>query len=88
MKKLLLVLAILALSMGLMACGSSETSGDTTKVNIGYFPNIAHAPAMVGIENGSFEENMEGLEVNTVNFSNGSLFMDALSTGQIDIGYV
>lgn len=88
MKKALLAFTILIMSLGLIACGSTETSSDITKVNIGYFPNIAHAPAMVGIENGYFEENMEGFEVNTVNFSNGSLFMDAISTGQIDIGYV
>lgn len=88
MKKMLLIFTILIASVGLMACASTETSGDLAKVNIGYFPNIAHAPAMVGIENGYFEENMDGVEVSTMNFSNGSLFMDALSTKQIDIGYV
>lgn len=88
MKKILLVITILGAALGLMACGSKEAKETSTKVNIGYFPNISHAPAMVGIENGSFDKNMKGLEVSTVNFSNGSLFMDALTTGQIDIGYV
>jgi len=88
MKKVLLVFTVLVVALGLMACGSNEVSGNLTKVNIGYFPNIAHAPAMVGIENGYFEKELEGLDVSTVNFPNGSLFMDALATEQIDIGYV
>lgn len=88
MKKVFLIFTILVAALGLTACGSTKTSGELTKVNIGYFPNISHAPAMVGIENGFFEEELEGLDVSTVNFPNGSLFMDALSTKQVDIGYV
>lgn len=88
MKKVLLAITPIVVALGLVACGNKEANGPSKEVKIGYFPNIAHAPAMVGIEHGLFDQSIEGLDIDTVNFSNGSLFMDALSTGQIDIGYV
>jgi len=78
---------LLALTVVLVACGS-KAEEDTKEIKIGYFPNISHAPAMVGIEKGIFEEELNGVKVNTTSFPNGSLFMDALTTSQIDIGYV
>ncbi|MGO1470758.1 MAG: ABC transporter substrate-binding protein [Tissierella sp.] len=86
MKKVLLTILLIAVSISLIACGEEESSNQ--EVNLGYFPNISHAPAMIGIEKGIFEESFGEATVNTKNFPNGSLFMDALSTGQIDMGYV
>lgn len=89
MKKTILAILIIIVSISLIACGESEESSQEVKeIKVGYFPNISHAPAMVGIEKGFFEEKLSDLKVSTMNFPNGSLFMDALSTGQIDIGYV
>lgn len=88
MKKILIIFTALLMAIGLTACGNTGDSGEITRVNIGYFPNISHGPAMVGIEKEYFKEEFGKLDINTVNFPNGSLFMDALSTKQIDIGYV
>ncbi|MCC5910275.1 MAG: ABC transporter substrate-binding protein [Clostridiaceae bacterium] len=88
MKRIALLLTVLALSMVMVACSQASGNKDVEEISIGYFPNLSHAPAMVGIEEGFFTEELEGLNLQTMNFPNGSLFMDALSTGQIDIGYV
>lgn len=89
MKKKILLISLLILTLVVSACSQvQETDKQTEKINVGYFPNISHAPAMVGIEKNIFKDKLGNTEVNTVNFPNGSLFMDALSTGQIDIGYV
>lgn len=82
----------------LAGCGSAGASGaagsaggqkETDIVKLGYFPNITHAPALVGLEKGFFQTELgNGVKLDTKVFPNGSLFMDALSTGQIDIGYV
>lgn len=89
MKRVLLVMLILVVSISIIACGKAEeTNQDVKEVTIGYFPNISHAPAMVGIEKEFFQEALGESQINTMNFPNGSLFMDALSTGQIDVGYV
>ncbi|MDK2934424.1 MAG: sulfonate transport system substrate-binding protein [Clostridiales bacterium] len=86
MKKIVLLFMVLALSVMVIACAKQDES--TKEINVGYFPNISHAPAMVGVEKGIFEDTLNGVTVNIKNFPNGSLFMDALATKQIDIGYV
>lgn len=92
MKKYFTFLIItLILMVTLTACGKQVSSNPSTTaktINIGYFPSISHAPAMIGIEKGYFKEALPGYDIKIKTFSNGSLFMDALSTNQIDIGYV
>jgi NitT/TauT family transport system substrate-binding protein len=85
MKKFGLIVTLAFTITVLAACGKKD-SGEKA-INVGYFPNISHAPAMVGIEKGIFKEELGDYEISTSNFSDGSLFMDALSTGQVDIGY-
>ncbi|MDR5659241.1 aliphatic sulfonate ABC transporter substrate-binding protein [Serpentinicella sp. ANB-PHB4] len=87
--KVSLLIGILILSLVVItACSTASVDKEIDTVSVGYFPNLSHAPAMVGIEEGFFAEELEGLNLDTMHFPNGSLFMDALSTGQIDIGYV
>lgn len=86
MKKIILLVTLFMTMVIFTACQKEEKQKN--EINIGYFPNISHAPAMVGMEKGIFEEVMGDVKVNTASFPNGSLFMDALSTEQIDIGYV
>jgi len=60
---------LLLLVVGLAACGgdddddagsSSDTTADAEPVHLrlGYFPNVTHAPALVGVEGGLFEESL------------------------------
>jgi len=53
----------LALSLLLAACGSSSKnsasggSGDgssSVTLRLGYFPNVTHAPAIIGVQDGTF----------------------------------
>ncbi|WP_425449004.1 ABC transporter substrate-binding protein [Dethiothermospora halolimnae] len=86
MKKIILAMLVISLLFITVACGSDES--DDNEISIGYFPNLSHGPAMVGIEKGFIEDELKDNSIETMNFPNGSLFMDALSTGQIDLGYV
>lgn len=76
----------------LFGCGTTKgtsESGESTSVKLGYFPNVTHASAMIGVEKGFFQNALgEKIQLETQQFPNGSLLMDALTTGQIDIGYV
>ncbi len=91
MKKILLLI-VTGLTLGiLVGCGDKGTISlekDTKEVNLGYFPNLSHAPAMIGLDKEIFNENLEGIDINTSTFPDGSVFMDSLLTGKIDIGYV
>lgn len=84
---------ILASSLVFLAgCGTTQTATKTSElssVKLGYFPNVTHASAMIGVEKGFFQKDLgEKVKLETKQFPNGSLLMDALTTGQIDIGYV
>jgi NitT/TauT family transport system substrate-binding protein len=91
MKKYGLLLATLAATGFLTACGASNAAqGDAEKtVVLGYFPNLDHATAMVAKDQAFYESNLpEGTNVEYVTFADGADFMTALKTGDIDGGLV
>ncbi|MFM1652302.1 aliphatic sulfonate ABC transporter substrate-binding protein [Brevibacillus sp. B_LB10_24] len=86
-----LISLIATVSLLVAGCGGGkETAGkpaDTVK--LGYFPNLTHMAAIVGLEKGFFQEELgDQITLKTQTFPNGGLFMEAMSTGQIDFGYV
>jgi NitT/TauT family transport system substrate-binding protein len=88
---LIFVLLFAMVSFLLSACGSSSTTSGTSNgetIRIGYFPNLDHAPAIIGIKKGIFANELKGVNVQTQIFPDGNAFMDALSSGNIDLGYV
>ena len=87
LKSKLFVLIILTLMIFTNLGAGAEVSAEE-EITLGYFPNITHAPAIVGVSEGIFVEQLNGIKIKTKIFPNGSLFMDALATGQIDLGYV
>lgn len=66
---------------------SGNSSNEDSEVNIGYFPNLDHAAAIVGKEKGYFADEM-GDSIEFQNFPNGNEFMESLDAGVIDLGYV
>ncbi|WP_254434120.1 aliphatic sulfonate ABC transporter substrate-binding protein [Halobacillus sp. Marseille-Q1614] len=93
MKKILTALILLCLTGVLAACGSGGTaskSGDSeNEVTIGYFPNVDHAAGMVAEEKGFYEDTLpDGTKVNYQYFPDGSAFMTAIETGEIEGGIV
>ncbi|WP_163526874.1 ABC transporter substrate-binding protein [Halobacillus ihumii] len=92
MKKLLSLISLVTLSLLLAACGSSEeeASGDGSKeITIGYFPNINHVAGMVAEEKELYSETLpDGTTVNYKYFPDGSAFMTAVETGEVQGGLV
>ncbi|ASN04495.1 aliphatic sulfonate ABC transporter substrate-binding protein [Virgibacillus necropolis] len=92
MKKLLLVMAFVTLSLVLAACGSSEESASSDgskEITIGYFPNINHVAGMVAEEKKLYAETLpDGTKVNYKYFPGGAAFMTAIETGEIEGGLV
>ena len=73
---------------------STSTSGTPTTnsigvVNIGYFPNINHAPAILGISTGAFASALgSSTSIHTLLFSSGGPEMTALLKGTLDMAFV
>ncbi|MGI0020012.1 MAG: ABC transporter substrate-binding protein [Nitrososphaera sp.] len=88
-----IVAAVVASSLTL---GSSSNAGagnnneeEAKVVRIGYFPNINHAQAVIGLGRGDFQKALgDGVEVKTQLFNAGPLAIEALFANQIDVTYV
>lgn len=66
--------------------GSSGGSGVT--VHLGYFPNITHAPALVGVQEGIFQKALGPDKLATPSiFSAGPAENQALLSGSVDIAF-
>jgi NitT/TauT family transport system substrate-binding protein len=78
-------------ALALAGCGSQTTgssSGPIT-VNLGYFPNLTHTVALVGVERGTFQNALgPNVKLATKTFNAGPALIEALFAGDIDIGYV
>ncbi|WP_393062078.1 aliphatic sulfonate ABC transporter substrate-binding protein [Streptomyces sp. LN549] len=69
-----------------VAAGGKKLSTDTVK--IGYFPNLTHATALVGIQEGLIAKELGSTEVKPSTFNAGPSEIEALNAGSIDIGFI
>lgn len=92
MKKNLFISMLLVGLLGfLAACGTSSSAGekDERTITIGYFPNINHVPAMVAKAEGYYQDHLgDNISIEYKTFPDGSSFMTALKTGEIEAGLV
>ena len=87
---------ILSLLMACVAgCGSSESASDSSKpsappaeVRLGYFANLTHAQAVLGVSSKEFEQALAPSKLTTHIFNAGPSLIEALDSGDLDIGYV
>lgn len=67
--------------------GEAGLSVDT--VRIGYFPNVTHAPAIIGLADGHFQSAFgDEVTIKTAEFNSGTEEIEALFAGGIDIGFI
>ncbi len=75
------------IALALAGCGQSSDNGNT--VRLGYFPNLTHAAALVGVERGTFQQSLgSDVTLKPVIFNAGPAEITALFADQIDIGYI
>ncbi|MGI5167291.1 ABC transporter substrate-binding protein [Spirillospora sp. CA-253888] len=75
----------------LSACGDDSGGGKSGsgEVRLGFFPNITHATALVGIKNKTFEKHLgAGVKLRTQSFNAGPAAVEALFAKGIDATYV
>src|SRR5215212_9179582 len=67
---------------------SSSAGSGPSEVRIGYFANLTHAQAVLGVASKDFDNAVAPAEVTTKVFNAGPSLVEALFAGEIDIGYV
>ncbi len=65
-----------------------ETDTGPVTVRLGYFPNVTHAPAIVGVENGLFTDHLGDNKLETKTFNAGPEAVEALFAEALDITYI
>jgi NitT/TauT family transport system substrate-binding protein len=73
---------------GLVAASSGcSRARDDRPLRLGYFPNLTHAQAMVGVDDGSLAAALGG-RLDAKMFNAGPAAMEALLAGELDASYV
>jgi NitT/TauT family transport system substrate-binding protein len=68
------------------ADASEGTPAETLR--LGYFANVTHAPALVGLQEGLLQDALGDTELETSVFNAGPAAVEALSAGAIDAAYI
>src|SRR5438105_2659838 len=100
-RRLLLATAALLVLPVLAACGSDNKGSKAsaasttaakasppTEVRLGYFPNITHASAIVGVKNGIFARDLGQDTLKTTTFNAGPAAVEALFSGALDASFI
>ncbi|MFI1814184.1 aliphatic sulfonate ABC transporter substrate-binding protein [Streptomyces sp. NPDC020422] len=69
-----------------VAAEGEKLSADT--VRLGYFPNLTHATALVGDQEGIFQKELGGTQLKVSTFNAGPSEIEALNADSIDIGFI
>jgi NitT/TauT family transport system substrate-binding protein len=88
MRKLLVGLSALAMLAGACASSQSKAEGSEGVLRLGLFPNLTHAPGYVALEEGIFDEVLEGVRIEVTYFNSGSDAGAAIQSGSIDATYI
>lgn len=72
--------------------GSDTTAtnqGPASEVHLGFFPNVTHAAALIGVDKGYFTQELGGgTKLTTATFNAGPAEVSALLGGSVDIAFV
>src|SRR3954468_7292154 len=94
--KSVLILALIAITFSVLAyqysiniANAQTNDGQSKTLRIGYFPNINHAQAVIGLNNGDFQKILgNNTKVETIVFNAGPSAVEALLAKRIDATYI
>jgi len=89
--------AALPVLLGLAACGGSSAAdagsdaapaGPAAELRLGYFANVTHSPALVGVAGGYLEDALGDTLLSTQVFNAGPAAIEALNAGAVDATFI
>lgn len=88
-------ITILGLLTAISGCAAADTfrmdqssASSVTELRLGYFANVTHAPALVGLEENLFADALPGIDIVTQVFNAGPTAIEAVTAGAIDATYI
>ena len=87
---IVMIITAAALISAPISVASAQTAANSQKtLRIGYFPNITHSQAVIGLNNGNFQKTLgENVTVETVRFNAGPSAIESLLADRIDVTYI
>jgi NitT/TauT family transport system substrate-binding protein len=85
------VVAVLAalLAGTVPASAAKKQSSEPVTLRLGYFPNVTHAPAIVGVEEKLFEKALRpNVDLELKTFNSGTEALQAFQAGALDASYI
>jgi NitT/TauT family transport system substrate-binding protein len=70
------------------AAGSAAAPLSVDTVRLGYFPNVTHASAVLGVADGTFQDALGDTKLETSTFNAGPAAIEALLSGAIDATFI
>lgn len=83
--------AAVVLATGAAGCDQNAGASDGVRpveVRLGYFANISHAQAVLGVSSGEFASAIAPARLTARVFNAGSALVESLFAGEVDIGYI
>lgn len=91
----IVALQAVVLIAALAACSRAATDntpaapqGPAAELRLGYFPNITHAAALIGLDKGFFTKELGSTKLTTQQFNAGPNEVDALLGGSLDAAFI
>ncbi|WP_132124886.1 ABC transporter substrate-binding protein [Actinocrispum wychmicini] len=87
-------MAALSLAAGCSRAGGGDkpapaaAQGDATEVRIGYFPNVTHTPAIIGVKKDFYTKELGSTKLTTQTFNAGPDEVNALLGKSLDIAFI
>jgi NitT/TauT family transport system substrate-binding protein len=100
LRRILAALVAAPLVLAASACGDDAANADPGKdapsssgakadeLRLGYFANLTHAPALIGVQEGLFEKELGDTALKTQVFNAGPDEVEALFAGALDAAYI
>ncbi|HJU14085.1 MAG TPA: ABC transporter substrate-binding protein [Candidatus Nitrosotalea sp.] len=85
---IIFLVAVSSSNQNLVSTSQNNAEDTSNVLRIGYFPNINHAQAVIGIGNGDFQKEMGDTKIEAQIFNAGPSAIEALFAKRIDVAYV
>ena len=70
------------------AANAAAPVSDAETLRLGYFPNVTHAAAVLGVKDGTFQKALGTTKLETSTFNAGPAAIEALLSGAIDAAFI